>query len=89
MKIGTLAVVVVAAVFAFGGAKADTFEVTVEPPAVQSSTAKLGIKGVETFNEQSVGLGDTFTTGFGTDRAITGRCQTKYHGASRHGSSMR
>jgi len=53
-------------------ARADTFVLNVEAPGVQNTTAKFDVVGVETFNEQPVGVGPGFTTDFGTSGAITG-----------------
>jgi hypothetical protein len=57
---------------AVGAARADTFVLNYEPPGVQNTTAKFSVMGVETFNEQPVGIGPGFTTDFGTAGAITG-----------------
>jgi hypothetical protein len=54
-------------------ARADTFVLNYEAPGVQTTTATFSVVGVETFNEQPVGINPTgFTTDFGTGGAITG-----------------
>jgi PEP-CTERM motif len=54
-------------------ARADTFVLNYEAPGLQNTTAKFSVMGVETFDEQPVGINPTgFTTDFGTGGAITG-----------------
>jgi len=58
---------------AMSTARADTFVLNVEAPGVQNTTATFDVMGVETFNEQPVGVNPAgFTTNFGTGGAIKG-----------------
>jgi len=68
MNKSLLALAAVAALFAHGAARADTFSVTIENPGVQLSTSQFTTSGVETFS----GRGSNFSTDFGTGGAITG-----------------
>jgi hypothetical protein len=66
----------IAALFAilttFGAARADVFQLNYEAPGMQTSTATFSVTGVETFDEQPVGVNSGFSTDFGTGGAITG-----------------
>ncbi len=52
-------------------AKADLFNVTVEAPGVQNTTATFSVSGVETFDGRPLGT-HTFATDFGTGGVLTG-----------------
>ena len=60
-----------AALLAAGSAHA-TFQVTVEAPGVESSSATFAFSGVETFSGQTAGDGQTFASDFGTGGLISG-----------------
>jgi len=47
-------------------ARADLFSVTYETSGVQNSTMQFAYSGVETFDRQATGSGQTFTTTYGT-----------------------
>jgi hypothetical protein len=78
-------------------ARADTFMLNYEAPGLQTTTATFSVVGVETFDEQPVGINAAgFTTDFGTQGAITGvysgpagveiRAATEYGGAGGTGN---
>jgi hypothetical protein len=66
------AATLVAGVAVSCAAKADTFVLNYENPGVENSTATFSVKGVETFDSRSTGVGAGFATDFGTGGAITG-----------------
>lgn len=53
-------------------AGADSFNVTIEKPGAENSTATFSSSGVESFDSRPVGNSQTFTTDFGTSGAISG-----------------
>ncbi|WP_443969822.1 Npun_F0296 family exosortase-dependent surface protein [Sphingobium sp. CR28] len=63
---------IAAAIVGTSAAQADTFNVTIEAPTVQNSTAGFSFSGKETFNSRSTGNNQSFVTDFGTGGVITG-----------------
>ena len=61
-------------------ALADPFNVTYEAAGVQNTTATFDYVGVETFNEQATGAGQTFTTTYGTTASSAYQLSGAYSG---------
>jgi hypothetical protein len=75
MKTYQLAAAVAAATLLAGAANATapfTVSYEGEAPGVQNTTATFNVSGVETFSKIATGLGNNFSTDFGTNGQITG-----------------
>ena len=70
-------------------AAADDWQITYEKPGVQNSTASFKLVGVETFDKQSAGLDQSFSTNFGlADGAIQGKYSSvQIAGADQYGGA--
>lgn len=65
LNIGMTTGLLAAALTASGAARADSFDLNYEAAGVENSTASFSSVGVETFNEQSVGMHSSISTNFG------------------------
>ena len=74
------AIVIIAIVLNAAPALADPFNVTYEAAGVQNTTASFDYVGVETFNEQATGAGQSFTTNYGTTASSAYQFSGTYSG---------